>query len=349
MFAALDLMKPDFDFSGVDLVTNRNSLRKLLDFASGRISDSFRIDVNLVNSTLFLTRRERSTRNVIQGFRNSGYGHNFERAFTKPQEGLEDSNGHHRVARYEMGKLNCVVRFEVDACCEGEGAEERSEEEHPSGCNGAAGAPETGAGQGNGDLLTDFTKLSLVEGPSSERSTQNQEEGTGQKEKSIEAELSYLSAHEKKARKKPKKYRPIRVIQRGRLVPCSTLAEIKSRKKKAMLAEALPQLWFGRTPLLLHATHNEGTFTEQVKRIVAGEQFQAWETQQQEMLRKMVRLIEQLRGIAREVKGGACVVVCEKKIRPLELEVLENTVRKSVLPEEILGRYWRVGGSPSGS
>src|SRR2546421_3858542 len=112
MFAALDLMKPDFNFGGVDLVTNRNSLRKLLHFASGRPQQSFRIDIKLVQSTLFLTRREKKTREVIRKAMSAGYGHNFERAFTKPLDGLEDSSGHHRIVRYRMAALNCVVRFE---------------------------------------------------------------------------------------------------------------------------------------------------------------------------------------------------------------------------------------------
>ncbi|KAF2182273.1 hypothetical protein K469DRAFT_790384 [Zopfia rhizophila CBS 207.26] len=51
---------------------------------------------------------------MIHGSVNSGYGHNFEKAFTKDMEGLEES-GHHRVIRYYMGDFNCVVRFEVDA------------------------------------------------------------------------------------------------------------------------------------------------------------------------------------------------------------------------------------------
>ena len=93
-------MNSDFDFSNVDLIANRNSLRKLLDFSKGRAPDSFRIDLNLVNNTLFLTRRERNTREMIHGNQNSGFGHNFERAFTQPAAGIEDSSGHHRVIRY---------------------------------------------------------------------------------------------------------------------------------------------------------------------------------------------------------------------------------------------------------
>jgi len=51
----------------------------------------------------------------------------------------------------------------------------------------------------------------------------------------------------------------------------------------------------------------------------------------------MVRLIRQLRDIASGEKGGACIVV--DKVRPLKLEVFENTARERVLLEEIVERY----------
>lgn len=305
MFAALDLMKPDFDFGEVDVVTNRNSLRKLLNFVSGRAPMSFRIDVNMVHGTMFLTRRERSTTEKIQGSRNAGYGHNFERAFTKAEKGLEKSSGHHRVVRYKMGELDCVVRFEADAWCEDESkGEELDTDVGPVEGDG-------GSGRDYEDVLTKLTKLSL----------------------------DNSKAHTKKPAQN--QYKPTRVVPHGHIVLSTTLAEIKTRKKKIRLAEALPQLWFGRTPLLLSAVHNQGKFTVPVERVNVGEKFQEWETQRQEVLQKMVGLITELRDVARGAKGGACVVLCENKTRPLRLEVFESTARKMVLPEEIVERYWR--------
>lgn len=304
MFAALDLMKPDFDFGEVDVVTNRNSLRKLLNFASGRVQESFRIDVNMVHSTMFLTRRERNTTEKIQGPRNAGYGHNFERAFTEMEKGLEESSGHHRVIRYKMGELDFVVRFEVDAWCEDESKGE--ELDNDVGPVDEGGEPEWN----NEDVLARLTKLSL-------------DNSNAQKKKPAQNQ-----------------YKPTWVVPRGHAVPSTTLAEIKA-KKRIRLADALPQLWFGRTPLLLSAIHNEGNFMVPVHRVNVGEKFQEWEIQQQEVLQKMVGLIAELRDVVREQKAGTCVVLCENKARPLRLEVLESTTRKMVLPEEIVKRYWR--------
>jgi len=43
-------------------------------------------------------------------------GPEFEKAFTKYPPEVDNRSGHHRVLCYPLGGLNCVVRFEVDAC-----------------------------------------------------------------------------------------------------------------------------------------------------------------------------------------------------------------------------------------
>lgn len=108
-------MSPTFSFNDVDVVTTRNSLRKLLDFFGGRRKQSFLISLYMVENTLFLERCEKSVRLMLHGSANSGWGHNFERAFTTFPPGLEDSTAYHRALAYNIGDVRCVVRFEVDA------------------------------------------------------------------------------------------------------------------------------------------------------------------------------------------------------------------------------------------
>ncbi|RYP23177.1 hypothetical protein DL765_001262 [Monosporascus sp. GIB2] len=119
VFWALDLMNPDMRFNDVDLVCNRNSLRKLLDIATGRRPDPFVMHLHMVEKTLFITRKEKNARMRVFGNTNSGYGHNFEKACTEADRDVVGSSSHHRVVKYSMGGLNCVVRFEVDAYYEG--------------------------------------------------------------------------------------------------------------------------------------------------------------------------------------------------------------------------------------
>ncbi|OHW90520.1 hypothetical protein CSPAE12_10784 [Colletotrichum incanum] len=101
MFRAADSMNQDMSFDDIDIVTNRNSLRKLFEFCASRSQESFRLNLHLVLRKA-----------------------NYEKASVKFPLGLEDSLGHHRTLRYSLGALSCAVQFEVDASYDpdGEGA-----------------------------------------------------------------------------------------------------------------------------------------------------------------------------------------------------------------------------------
>jgi hypothetical protein len=98
----------------IALATDRNSLRKLLQFASGKVTKSWRIDVDVVEDTMFFTRWEENQVQIITGARDSGYGHEFEKAFLSFDSNLQESSGHHRIVHYNLGGIDCLVRFEVD-------------------------------------------------------------------------------------------------------------------------------------------------------------------------------------------------------------------------------------------
>jgi hypothetical protein len=123
---------------GIDIVTDRNNLRKLMRFigANGPNQDprpnrnrsrEFRIDAQLAQNgrTLVLTRYEESTVDSATSFK--GYGHNFELAVTVERPPLVAVNqsrtvvsrfkttGYHRIIRYDLLGLRFMVRFEVDA------------------------------------------------------------------------------------------------------------------------------------------------------------------------------------------------------------------------------------------
>jgi hypothetical protein len=76
-------------------------------------NEKFRIDIQLVGKTLLFTRWEENTSESITEFR--GYGHSFEKRCTTYTGELKGSTGHHRVIKYNLGGLQVVARFEVDA------------------------------------------------------------------------------------------------------------------------------------------------------------------------------------------------------------------------------------------
>jgi hypothetical protein len=69
MFAAIDDLG-GYNFKGLDLVTDRNNLRKLLRWATGvATGNDFRIDVDLAGQTCLFTRCEEKDAEVVEGFK----------------------------------------------------------------------------------------------------------------------------------------------------------------------------------------------------------------------------------------------------------------------------------------
>ncbi|KAK0506816.1 hypothetical protein EDD18DRAFT_1060286 [Armillaria luteobubalina] len=101
------------DWPSVDFIIDRNGLRKLSNWVSGK-KQSFRIDLQLAGTkTVLCNRWEPKSRLRVFG----GYGYNFEDAMTHAAPGCERSSaGNHRIVTYDLSGLKMVVRYEVDAC-----------------------------------------------------------------------------------------------------------------------------------------------------------------------------------------------------------------------------------------
>ncbi|KAI6001140.1 hypothetical protein EDC04DRAFT_1067456 [Pisolithus marmoratus] len=119
IFAAVDSLHNDFKYRDLDLMTDRNNLRKLLRCIDRQHDKTFRIDVDLLGKTCLFTRRDETLVETIREFR--GFGHEYELAATKPRRGAEGEISHHRIIGYEFGGLKILLRYEVDACTEPEG------------------------------------------------------------------------------------------------------------------------------------------------------------------------------------------------------------------------------------
>lgn len=111
---AVTTMHPDFDFSGLDIVTDRRPLRHLLGFVSGKAED-FNFGVEVVGNVATFTRMEKRSREVIPPGKFQGYRRAFEESHTRIARSAQGSTSHHRVIRYRLGALQLLVRFAVDA------------------------------------------------------------------------------------------------------------------------------------------------------------------------------------------------------------------------------------------
>lgn len=116
LFRALYLTDSKFKIGSVDVVTDRNNIRKLLGFvkpdSASHGLESFTIKVEVCKGTALFCRQTPSTREFIAAGEFRGYGHEYEKAYTKAE--ISDSSGHHRVISYRLGGLNFIIRHETD-------------------------------------------------------------------------------------------------------------------------------------------------------------------------------------------------------------------------------------------
>ena len=284
LFRALYTTNPSFDISSVDIVTDRNNVRKLLSFVNPSLSkgglEPFAIGVEIVGNTAIFCREEAVTHEIVGPNDFRGFGHEFEKAYTTEQ--ISGSTGHHRIISYRFGGLNFLVRHETDGYV---GNDKESGHDHLSNMLGS---------------------LSLSS--SNSHSTPHCTCSLGSK---------------------------LTVKREGQVVSRESTLEIKTRvaHKPLQIHEVAPQLWISRTPKLVRAYHQKGTFEETVVEDVMVE-VKKWEERHQEDLRKLAGLI---RKIIEEVKerGGSAIVRCDGQRK---LAFQKSGLRK-MLPKDLYAKW----------
>ncbi|KAF5862586.1 hypothetical protein ETB97_011490 [Aspergillus alliaceus] len=116
LFRALYISNPSFDICSIDLVTDRNNIRKLLAFVNPYLTEHrlepFTINVEVANNTAIFCRAETETQRFIGPHEFVGFGHEFEKTYTTSQ--VDGSTGHHRVISYRFSGLKFLLRYETD-------------------------------------------------------------------------------------------------------------------------------------------------------------------------------------------------------------------------------------------
>ena len=116
LFRSLYIEHPSFDINSIDVVTDRNNIRKLLSFIKPTLSrnglDPFTIQVDMTAQTAIFCRDETATYEIIGPGEFRGFGHEFEKAYTTTR--VKNSTGHHRIVSYRLGGLSFLVRHETD-------------------------------------------------------------------------------------------------------------------------------------------------------------------------------------------------------------------------------------------
>lgn len=94
-----------------DVFACGSTLGNLLRFVRG-IDKTFRFNVEIIGETVFLIRKENDPKELIEGIH--GFGHSFPEAYTTWPKEVRGSETHQRIVQYNLGGLQCLVRFECD-------------------------------------------------------------------------------------------------------------------------------------------------------------------------------------------------------------------------------------------
>ena len=359
-----DKKKPPVDWPAVDVITDRNGLRKLLRWlnpSEGREVRDFRIDVELVGAkTIVLNRWEGRTREPPTG---RSYGFAFEAATARAAPGCPPS-GHHRTITYvrydcmfcdfdvlttyilreqDMLDMKMVVRFEVDACLPA-GTSTATSTKSGTSTPKRSGrkSPELAIDE-IADALENMNLLTSSPVPTPPTTTS-----------SPSSPLSPTPSSASPA---------LNIVRAGTQVPQESLLEVASRSKRFIdqldWNELYPQLVISQTPGLRLGVHERGTFTEMREMQVDGDGVvgagasaggpslpPALEAQKRETAAQLVRLARVLEDVQELAisRGpgptGSFSLVCEGG----KLQVYARKgVRRSCLPPDVRARFSRAG------
>ncbi|PFH62246.1 hypothetical protein XA68_14377 [Ophiocordyceps unilateralis] len=118
LFRSLFITNPSFDVRSVDVIADRNSIRKLLFFANPNIArrgiEPFSITIEVIRDTTIMYHLDSTTHEDITPNNFRGYNREFEKTYTTNQ--IEGSTGHYKIISYSFYGLNLIVRHKSDGC-----------------------------------------------------------------------------------------------------------------------------------------------------------------------------------------------------------------------------------------
>ncbi|GJE92535.1 hypothetical protein PsYK624_086890 [Phanerochaete sordida] len=314
LFIAADTLARDgctpVEWTTVDIVTDRNNLRKLWAFVEIPEPSDFRIDLELAGPwTLLMQRWEERTAETNGEHSRAGFGDEFEKRCTSAAPECERGvfAGHHRVISYDMSGLRLIVRCEVDAYLST--ADDVTGDKH--------------------------------EEPSDQPETSKPEDALASALESLSLSSTSTSSHSTPTPvPQPSQVHGLTVIKAGSIIPQSSLTKVKSRSQQSMAAlrwyEVYPQLLLGQTMHCMMGVHSRGTFAEVRHFEIDAPELEDVARSVQPGLRKLRALLEEIQQAAMACGAAAKLsLVCRER----RLVLLRRTSAASLLPPDILRRF----------
>lgn len=301
-FRALEVANADTSLEDIDIITDVDSLTKLLAFICGPrasetpVTQPFRLDLSSVRNTLFILTKEKPGRGYTGPLRKQERRNSMN---TVPQWaapvlnriGSDDpklpcSGGHYRLVRYRFGNLVLAVREKVDFVHEHHSTSVRFFSEAPDGDMASAMSASTPSNRVViGKTTVDF------QGPGTHP------DATG-----------------------------------------TAAVRYDHQRPLAKLNEMMPQLWFSRTRFLVEGVVDHPALQVQDASIVDSQQYyRSFERGHRCSLRHLAGLLRHLQRRTCEL-GGNTVVICDPT--QVCLVVLRPVIKTSPVPEDIVLKFW---------
>lgn len=326
MSALILSLPPRFNIynESIDVVTDRNNLRKLMRFITATNGHPFRILAQHVGCTLLLQRcDEDGTAHTSENFH--GYGHNFEREYTRWPRGCEDSASHHRVITYHLGGLRMLVRYEADAALANTDTFADADVEVVGATHISTEIASTTAPVATGGGVNLTAVLAALEAA--------REEANERSESGIHVRRGV-----------------------GALMPHSSIIELKSKqlssRRDPRLQDTLSQLWFSDTRMLAAGYHHHGLFGA-VDVLDASGPLDEWEHTNRLRMSSLVKLLRQIIKAVKPERvgetGRCCELLCLKNSRTISVQELPvegaaDGRSRDLLPPTLMAKV--AGGGP---
>jgi flavoprotein len=108
------------------------------------------------------------------------------------------------------------------------------------------------------------------------------------------------------------------------------------------MAKNLGQMWYSRTPVLCHGSHDSGVFDRiKMTNVEEENKLAAWESKNAEKIRKMVQVLRCLKEKMVEVQVERVAVFCNKGEHCLRMYEVDETYPRR-LPQD-LREGWKKG------
>ncbi|RJE17426.1 hypothetical protein PHISCL_10237 [Aspergillus sclerotialis] len=301
LFRSLYAENPSFDISSVDLVTDKNNLRKLLSFISQKVDRSrcngFCIDVEVESNTgtVLFYRVEDQNSEVIGGNKFVWYGQEFRKAYAKNE--IEGSTGHYRVVSYRFGGMNLLVMSQTDAYV---------------GTDLSSDSTSTGDDNEGSSDIPDMAASTAVQKKPAPLPSQNPPHAAS-------------------------KYSGLLIKMEGRVVPITSTLEIRTcaRHDLTKMKEITSPVWLSQTGNLAIALHEDGVF-DPPEVGAAAPAVEDFEEDNQVVLKRLAVLIKKIIEVVKE--NGQHFTISYRQ-GANKLVILKNLEGWNMLPHDLYCKF----------